>query len=846
MRPPSGATLLAVSYGAGLATGLARFPDPVVTLPILLAAAIVLRQSWRAAVAAALACGMASGMLARQRADASCARVLPLGERTMTLRAIDPGPGLGRVTATRPGCHGELLARWPRGATIPAGTTVTVCARLLPPAPGLTRPGGLLLVRKVVRVEGAPDPVDRLRTWLAATSRRLYGDDAPLVDAFVTGRRGGVAADVKQAFAASGLVHLLAISGFHVALVSGWLLLLLRRLGAPRRPAEGAAALAALGYAAFLGWPAPALRAAVMLVVVLICRWRQRNPRDGALLATSALVVLLVDPWAIVDIGGWLSVVALAGVQVATRWSDRALGDAEWIRGLAGSVGALFATAPITAFAFGAVAPISVLLNLVAVPLTAVLVPVFLVSLGVWPLLPVLAQAFAASAAVLLRLLIAIATLGASAPGASAAGPGGWGRALPWLLGAAVAWWIVRDGSTAREAGRRLAWSATAALWLLLALPETSRADLGDGRLTLLFLDVGQGDAALLRTPGGHWVAIDAGPADASGDAGRRVIVPWLRTHGVARLDAFVLSHAHRDHVGGAAALLDALPVGVAIEPGRRFADDAYDAWLGALAAKGVRWHAASPGDAWTLDGVTFRVLHPPPRWAHRDEDLNEDSLVLEVTCGDFRALFTGDAGVKAESLLVRATGDVDLLKIGHHGSRGASGTPFLHAIGARVGVVSVGRNRYGHPSPEAMARWRDAGLRVWRTDEEGTIAVVTDGHTFTVRGGRTTATYAARPRRRRARPHQGHHARTLHSRPGTVPPRCHGGTHQPPLRRRPRREADRGADPSRGAGQHPGGGGVDQRAGRGAAEARRLRQRDHEARAEPHRTRLCDGLRGR
>lgn len=316
-----------------------------------------------------------------------------------------------------------------------------------------------------------------------------------------------------------------------------------------------------------------------------------------------------------------------------------------------------------------------------------------------------------------------------------------------------------------------MAWGGVAALWLTLLRGIAAPVTLGDGHLALVFADVGQGDAALIRTPGGHWIMVDAGPADARWNAGTKVLVPLLRRLRVTRLDALLLSHAHRDHVGGAAAVTAALPVGVALDPGESFEEAAYFAWLETIAARGVRWHPVVAGEEWVLDGVSFRLVHPPSEWPHAGEDLNEDSAVLELRWQGFRALLMGDAGVVTERALAGRLGPVDVLKVGHHGSRTASSAAFLAEIRPQAAMVSVGQNRYGHPTPEAIARLGAAGARIWRTDREGHITVETDGHEFTVRGASGSATFTAGrragPRRRRAPKHPGHHPRALHPRSG-------------------------------------------------------------------------------
>lgn len=775
MRAPPGALLLVLAYGAGLMTGLLRFLDPVIVIPLMLAAAWTLRRSAQAVVAATAAAGVLVGVFSQFSASASCAARLPLGEQSYRVRTVDPVASVARVVVLERSCRGTVTARWTVPSEIGAGHDVEVRGRWRPQPGPLGRPGGTLVLGRPGRVSGDPSWIDSSRTLLARASASLYGDRAAMVDAVVMGRRGSLDRDLVSQFAAAGLVHLLAISGLHIGVIAGWILLLVQPLPLGRHQREALAVSAAVGYTLFIGSPPSAERSAALMALLAFCRWRQRNVGPLTLLAASAFIVLCVDPFALGAVGAWLSVLALGGVTAATRWSDRAISTRPIVRALSGSVGATLATAPLTAFVFGQVAPIGVLLNLVAVPLTALTVPVLLISLLGWTTLPTLAAAFATSGGWLLNALEAVARFGAAAPGAASAGVAGIGAAVPWCLAAASALWLVAGRVTAGEALRRAGWGATAILWLLLALSHRGSEPLGDGRLALLFVDVGQGDAALVRTPKGHWLAVDAGPVDRQGrDAGTRLLVPLLARQGVTQLAGLVLSHAHRDHVGGASALVRQLRVGAAIEPGELFSDSAYEGWLTALSDRSVRWHPARAGSWWQIDGVEFRVLHPPARWARQGDDLNEDSIVLELRYGRFTALLMGDAGFVAESAMAGSLPTADLLKVGHHGSRWASGESFLATVRPQVGIISVGKNNYGHPAPATLERLSRAGVRVWRTDREGTTTVVTDGVSFDVHGGRTSATFAARarsgPRRRRARPDDGHHAGALHSWAGASP----------------------------------------------------------------------------
>ncbi|HJS47024.1 MAG TPA: MBL fold metallo-hydrolase, partial [Gemmatimonadales bacterium] len=230
------------------------------------------------------------------------------------------------------------------------------------------------------------------------------------------------------------------------------------------------------------------------------------------------------------------------------------------------------------------------------------------------------------------------------------------------------------------------------------------------------------------------------------GDAGRRVVVPWLRRQGARRVDLVVVTHAHADHLGGVGAVLDAFDPAVILEPGALVGDPLYLGFLAAAGERGRRWVPARAGQRLVLDGVRLLVLHPDPRWPGWGLDLNEDSVVLLVEYGCFRAVLAGDAGLPAEARVAGRVGPVTLLKAGHHGSRTATGDAWLEELAPRVAVLSTGEgNRYGHPAPATLDRLARHGVAAWRTDREGTITARSDGRTFTIRAGRGSRTYATR-----------------------------------------------------------------------------------------------------
>ena len=754
---------LPVAYGAGLLTGLLRLGVPGAVGWIILAVVLARRSPYLATLAAIGALGWGAGSIAWRADGVECAATLPAARVRLTVRlaerADDVGGRIG-VVPQRAGCHGSVVARWPAGAALPSGAVAEVVGRWVPRPGRAGRASGTLAVRSVeshaaaaARHGGAvsgsvatASPADRLRNALTERSRVLYGPRAPLVDALVLGRRADMDESLRDAFAQSGLVHLLSISGFHVGLIVAWVVMLLRAARVPRARAMALGAAAAVAYVVFLGWPAPAARAATLAVVLATCVHRQRRVQPNALLAQTCFVVLLCDPWAAVDLGAWLSAGSLWGATAARRWSDRALGTNAWWRGLSASVGATLGTAPVTAATLGTVAPAGIALNFAAIPLAAAAVPGVFASLALAPA-GLLARPIAAGSGLALHLLELTARFGSKFPGGHVIHAAELRSALPWLVALLVAGWGIGGRNTRGEALRRWALAAGVALWAALAVlvaPAVHGA--GSGRLTLHFLDVGQGDGAAVRTPNGRWIVVDAGPRIGSADAGRRVLVPFLRRRGVRRIDLLVVSHAHADHLGGAPALVERLPVAVVTEPGRRVADPLYLEFLDLLAAHGVRWHPGRLGARIELDGVRLSVLHPDTTWSEWGSDVNEDSLVLLVEYGTFHGLFAGDAGFPAEMRMRGRVGAVDLLKVGHHGSAGSTGDAWLRELRPRAAVVSVGRNTYGHPSPAAVTRIGRAGADIWRTDRDGGVTVETDGTSMTVRADGREVAYPTTP----------------------------------------------------------------------------------------------------
>ncbi|HEY6853416.1 MAG TPA: ComEC/Rec2 family competence protein, partial [Gemmatimonadales bacterium] len=442
MRPPI--LWITIAFAAGLWFGL----EPArgawyAGLPLLAGAAFLVR---RAPVAAALGLAAVAGLLwgeaALARRDATCAGIWGRGigdggAVAAAVQLVDPVSDLGGLASgaiLAPACGGSIDVRWPEGHAAHGGTTWLVAGRYAGDAAR-----GVLVARRVRLLDPQRRGRGALRDRIAARSAELFGTRAPLVDAMVLARRSELDPAVRERFARSGLAHLLAIAGLHVGFLAGWFALFLRLAGLPPRWRVLGAASLAFAYVWLLGFPAPATRAALLLGFAGLARARERVVRPYATLALAALAILLGDPWAARSVGLWLSVAAVAAIS----WSGRALARAPaWIRALGPAAATTIGTAPISAFAFGTVAPIGVLANLVAVPVAGIAVPGLVLAITLAPWWHGAARLIAAGAGLGLEVIDLIAKASVRIPGGHWVGQAGWPAAALWFGVVAALWWL--------------------------------------------------------------------------------------------------------------------------------------------------------------------------------------------------------------------------------------------------------------------------------------------------------------------------------------------------------------------------------------------------------------------
>ena len=570
-------------------------------------------------------------------------------------------------------------------------------------------------------------PLAGIRGKAAARLHRAFGARAPLASALVLARREGLDPELKEAFARSGIAHLLSISGFHVAVVAGLLVAVLRAARVPRNAALLGGIGGVWGYVLLIGAPDAGVRAAILFSLLILARWVGRPLVTEGALAFAFLLLAVLDPGGPGRPGFQLSFAGAAGLtRFASPLNERLRLSLPRLspglrRALSAGVGATLATMPVVAWHFERISLIGIPGTMVAGPLVALAIPGVLLVLVTAPLSGSLAEFLAGGTDLVLAVLVVVVEAFARPGWASVGVSRGWVLAAAVGIGGAALSLVAVTG--VGRGARRVVLAAGALAAIVVAPVAKAVAD--RGTVGIEMLDVGQGDAILLRSPGRRWVLVDAGPRSEQWDAGLRRVIPALRRRGIRRLEALVLTHPHLDHVGGAAAVLRGVQVGLVLDPGLAQGSGAFIEALEAAAERNTPWSVTEGGTVLRLDGMVLEVLRPEGPTARPDVDPNDVSVVLLLSHGAFSALLTGDAPGDLEEEIAAAAGPVNLLKVAHHGSSTSSSAAFLSQVRPALALVSAGQgNRYGHPTPQVINRLREAGARVLRSDLNGEVNV--------------------------------------------------------------------------------------------------------------------------
>ncbi|MBA9006919.1 ComEC/Rec2 family competence protein [Thermomonospora cellulosilytica] len=618
-----------------------------------------------------------------------------------------------------------LIGMDPAWRSLVPGQRVRANARLAPP-----RHAELLAAVGIVR--GPPQPLgeppavqraaETVRARLREAAAVLPADQGAVLPGMVVGDTSRLPPELAEDFAAAGLTHLLVVSGANLAIVAGAVLAICRFTGLGRRRAPVPAALALLAFVVVARPEPSVLRATVMALIGLLAFMSGRERQGLPALSAAVLLLVLLDPGLARSYGFALSVLATGGLLVlAPRWRERLRRrlPGPVAEGLAVTAAAQLACLPVLVMLTGEIAAASIAANMLAMPavpvatllgaLTAAIAPVAMpvARLTVWP------------AGLAVGWIIGVARVTAGIPYATLPWREGTAGAAAVLLAGAVGYLLWRCRPLLALAAAVLSGVIAAGVLMRVTAPDWPPAG-----WQYVACDVGQGDAGVLATGPGQAVVVDTGPDPDLVDS-------CLDGLGVRSIPLLVLTHPHADHIDGTPGVRRGRSVGTVVTSARTNGKE--DRHLAELAVR-----PATAGHRWRIGDLTLEILAPattgPALLSDADgEAVNNTSVVLLARRPGFSALLTGDIEIDAQRALLPRVPHVQLLKVPHHGAR-YQDPAFLAATRATISITSVGEgNDYGHPAPSTLALLQRLGMRVYRTDLHGDIAVVPTRRGLTV-----------------------------------------------------------------------------------------------------------------
>lgn len=633
-----------------------------------------------------------------------------------------------------------VLLELPLGRSPPQGARLRIVAEIRAPRPPergfdereWLRRQGIHVVLQVAHWEivgrrgGVAGLADRIRARIERSlAPGVGGERRAVLAGVVLGADEGLSRELRDRFRASGLYHLLAVSGQNVAFIVGGVLLVAWLLGVPRWMGE-LGALAAIGsYVLAVGLQPSVVRAGIAGALASLA-WLLARPRDRwYFLLLGAAALLAWNPYNLLEPGFQLSFGAVLAIFLLVPRLERLL-EGYPVPKLVGTTLAVsaacgIATAPIVLLQFGEVPIYSVVSNALAAPVVAPLLGLAFLTAALEPVVPGAAAVLAWVNGWLAAYLAACARLIGDLPHAQVSSH----TALAIAGGALALPVLARRLPTARRTpalGLAALSLAAGVAWQLRPGPSPPPPPQG---LRMTFLDVGQGDATLIQVPEGA-ILVDQGPPEAE-------LASRLRRLGVSSLDLLVLTHPSRDNIGGAEAVIRELEIGRVLDPHLPFANPFGAPVLAEARRRGIPVDVTRAGRVYRLGRLTLRVLWPPAR-PPPSSDPNDHATVLLATYGSLDALLPADA--ESNVTLPARPPPVEVLKVGHHGSADDGLPELLRRVHPSIAVVSVGsRNDYGHPAPSTVAALRaDPRIQLFRTDRDGDVVIEAEREGLRVR----------------------------------------------------------------------------------------------------------------
>ena len=562
-------------------------------------------------------------------------------------------------------------------------------------------------------------------------------NDAAILTAVLFGGYQGINKDVISDFAATGLIHILSVSGAHIALVVGLITWLGKRLRWGSLFTITIAAVVVILYAGMSGLTPPVIRSALMGLISLLAVVLGRDTYAPAALAITALAMLVYQPLLVFDISFQLSFGATAGLVFLYQQTLAYLSRfPSWLAGpLAVTLSAQLGVLPVIAWYFNTFSLISFVANIIVLPVIELVILLGLTGVIVYTVVPLVGKVIFVSGSLLLGLVMLLTELLAAVPYSSVYLPavGIPGSALYYLVLAWVYGWRPFGMPGPKQLVAK--WPHHCVFISVLLIISAVLYAWYPKPLAVHFIDVGQGDATLIITPHGRSILVDTGGTlgESSFDIGERVVAPYLKHYGVRTIDYLILTHGHQDHAGGAAGVASAIKIANVLLP----QEQPSQAVAALLRSRPAAFIPTYTGQSFTLDKVSVSIEQAvgEAESSRRIAGGNEVSSVVRVSYGTHSFLITGDLEAQGEAaLLTKSLAPCTVLKVGHHGSRTSTTEPFLQAAAPRFAVITAGYgNRFGHPHPETLQRLSEKKTIVYRTDLQGAIVFTSDGNNIQV-----------------------------------------------------------------------------------------------------------------
>ena len=573
----------------------------------------------------------------------------------------------------------------------------------------------------------------KLKIQMMQTLELTAEDDAGVFEAMLLGEKTNLEDEVKIRYQMAGIIHILAISGLHISVMGIGFFDLLKKVGLGNVSAGLMALIVLLQYGILTGESVSAMRAVCMFLLVVGARIAGRTYDLMTALAVSAVLLLLDAPANLYNSGFWLSFGAVAGLGVVSpaltgyiKTENRLIGSV--IKTLVSSLAVQMTTLPVMLRIYGEISLAGFFLNLLVLPTVSAVLVSGIAAVAVGMVSGRMAIYVVIPGRVLLFLYEKLCELAAGLPFCT------------WIAGSPTLWqcacyYVLLFGSVGIlwKCQKAVTWKLSGISGVIIAVGFGILIYHPSGNLKITCLDIGQGDCISVQLPEKQNFLIDGGSSNKKNIA-RYQILPYLKSQGIAVVDAILISHTDKDHISGVLELLDymsehltSVRVNNLILPDWGQPDETYQQLVDKAQEAGVNVLKGRKEESLQIGDVLFQFLSPENGAA--GTDANEEGMVVELTYDGFKGLFVGDIGTETEKKLLPELEDVDFLKVGHHGSRYSTCQEFLNVIRPELAVISCAeKNTYGHPSGETIERLKNAGAKIWYTMKEGAVTVETDG----------------------------------------------------------------------------------------------------------------------